>query len=911
LRYVYRHALASGIPLGGLGTGSIEIRVDGKIYDWHIFNNGPWSSRSDDRRAVYMKEDDMFFAIRTCPKGGFPIVRLLRAGSYELGGDPYTLPWVKPVEGIEFVGEPPFALLRYDDPSLHVEVELEAFSPLIPGNVKNSSTPAAIFRFKLRNKGQEEVDVSLLAGIRNPFTALKGVAGVNEVKPGSPTLLVMRGEGVPPRHALEGGSMALTVVGGEVSYSAVVPKRKEALARLWVDLRADGAVSGPHRHVAEEDFYGVLCARLTLRPGEERTITYILTWFFPSHYDELGERLGHAYENWFTSAEDVARYVAERLSGLYEITKKFHDDLYVNGTVDRWLADLVGSQLTTLVKATWFTRDGRFGIWEGYWDPYYMGPGTSAFNTTDVMYYASVMLLFLFPELEVKFLKQHAEWQLSPDCEPYYTAYVLAVPENMYELKKELARDPAATVDFEKLKKLTSRVVAKTGKDPRGRVPHYFGVSLKRPDAYHMVDLMPKFVLMAYRDALWIGWDLLKELWPRMVEALEAVLRLHDTVGLRLPYHQTPAGFDAMFRAVEGLRGLPRRLLEFLVLAAQGEAHLPIGFQTFDVWSFIGVAAYTGILWLAALRAASRAAVRLGDSERAERYERLLKEARENLVKVLWNGEYFDLWYDPVSGLRDKACAAAQLIGQWYASTFTDLGYVVDREKVVSALRAVKKYNFKPDEGLINGAYPEGPRPAFVGDTVYPNGTGIPFRVGSQMDTPWSGVEFAVASHMISEGLVEEGLEVLKAVHERYRLAGHYWNHVEWGAHYMRPMSSWAVIVAVEGLLYDSGARVLRFAPRLRKENFKWILSLPGCWGVVEQRVTGGGQRVLIELHYGSLKLREVVVERLVPSIKEVKARLGERELRVEWVLEDGMVRATLEEEVTLKAGDRFSLELA
>jgi len=911
VRYVYRHVLASGVPLGGLGTGSIEIRADGKIYEWHIFNNGPWSSRSGDRRAVYMKEDDMFFAIRTCPKGGHPVIRLLRAGSYELGGDPYTLPWVKPVEAIEFVGEPPLALLRYEDPALHVEVELEAFSPLIPGDVKNSSIPAAVFRFKLRNKREDEVEASLLVGVKNPFTALEGVAGVNEVKPGLPTLLIMRGEGVPPRHALEGGSMALTVVGEEVSYSAAVTKRKEALARLWVDLRADGAVSGPHRHVGEGDFYGILCTKLTLKPGEERVVAYVLTWFFPNHYDELGERLGHAYENWFASAEDVARYVVERLDRVYKAVKRFHDDLYVDRTVDEWLADLVGSQLTTLAKATWFTRDGRFGVWEGYWDPYYMGPGTSAFNTTDVMYYASVMLLFLFPELEAKFLKQHAEWQLSPDHEPYYTAYALAVPENMYELKKELAKDPAATVDFEKLRKLTSRVVAKTGKDPRGRILHYFGVSLKRPDAYHMVDLMPKFVLMAYRDALWMGWDLLEELWPRMEEALEAVLRLHDKLGMRLPYHQTPAGFDAMFRAVEGLRGFPRRLLEFLVLAAQGEAHLPIGFQTFDVWSFIGVASYTGILWLAALKAASRAAARLGDHERAEKYERLLREARENLIKMLWNGEYFDLWYDPVSGLRDKACAAAQLAGQWYASALTDLGYVVDREKVVSALRAVKKYNYKPDEGLINGAYPGGPRPAFIGDTTYPNGTGIPFRVGSQMDTPWSGVEFAVASHMISEGLIEEGLEVLKAVHERYKLAGHYWNHVEWGAHYMRPMASWAVIIAVEGLLYDSGTRTLRFAPRLKKENFKWILSLPGCWGLVGQRVEGKKQRVSLELHYGSLKLRELIVERLVPHVKEVRVRLRGEEVEAKWAPEEDMERIMLREEVVLKAGDSLLLELS
>lgn len=33
----------SGIPLGGIGTGSVEIRPDGTFADWLIFNMGAWS----------------------------------------------------------------------------------------------------------------------------------------------------------------------------------------------------------------------------------------------------------------------------------------------------------------------------------------------------------------------------------------------------------------------------------------------------------------------------------------------------------------------------------------------------------------------------------------------------------------------------------------------------------------------------------------------------------------------------------------------------------------------------------------------------------------------------------------------------------------------------------------------------
>lgn len=36
--------IRSGIALGGIGTGSIEMRADGNFYNWSIFNNYPKGS---------------------------------------------------------------------------------------------------------------------------------------------------------------------------------------------------------------------------------------------------------------------------------------------------------------------------------------------------------------------------------------------------------------------------------------------------------------------------------------------------------------------------------------------------------------------------------------------------------------------------------------------------------------------------------------------------------------------------------------------------------------------------------------------------------------------------------------------------------------------------------------------------
>ena len=885
MKYVYRYATSSGIVLGGLGTGSLEIRADGCLHEWHIFNNGPWSSRGEDRHLQVMDISDSFFAVRV-KRGSRIVVRLLRARSYELGADPYRLPWVKPIDSITFSGRPPLAFLEYDDSKLDAKISLEALSPFIPGDVKNSALPTALFKFIVENPTNDSLEVDLLFAVRNPFSGLKKevVALTKVKKEGKYTVIVMGGSNLSPNHPMYNGSLAIATTWQKTSSVAFIKKDFEVLKRMWVDFRKDGILEGPEEYEGSDPHYGVITTKVRVEPKERKEVVFILTWFFPNHIDEEGSRLGHMYENWFNSAEDVVKYTINHLDYLYGNTKKFHDVLYDTNLQD-WIPSLVGSQITTLQKATWFTKDGRFGIWEGYHDPYYMGPGSSAFNTTDVMYYASIMLLILFPELEKKFLLQHAEWVLSPEVEPYYTLYALAVPENMNEFKKMVAKDPSIITDFNKMKKAIEKVVKKTGKDPRGRIMHYFGHSLKRPDAYHMVDLMPKYVLMTYRDALWTGdEELIKKLWNSLKAAMECILRLHDLVELKLPYHQTPAGFE-MYNVYHKIFGVLGRLANIGMPAVYGSTFIPIGFQTFDVWSFIGIAAYTSVLWLCALSAMRRMADEvIKDKDYSDNVSKIIEEARRNLYGNLWNGEYFDLWYDPISGKRDKACMAAQLVGQWYASALTDLGYIIDREKVLKTLKSIFKYNFIEDEGLINGIYPGGKRPAYEGDLKYPNDTGLPYSVGCQMDTPWTGVEFAVASHMIYEGLVEEGLKILRDIHERYVKGGHYWNHVEWGAHYMRPMSAWSVVLAIEGLLYDRMRGRLRIRPRINKEDFKWIFTVPGAWGSIEHVLRDKKQVLLVKLAKGDFEVGRIVLEKVGEKIKEVKVLIDGVETKVDRV---------------------------
>ena len=64
--------------------------------------------------------------------------------------------------GVRFEGEYPIGRVTYRDPAFSVAVQLEAFSPFIPLDVRNSSLPATLLRFRLENRSEETAQVDVL-----------------------------------------------------------------------------------------------------------------------------------------------------------------------------------------------------------------------------------------------------------------------------------------------------------------------------------------------------------------------------------------------------------------------------------------------------------------------------------------------------------------------------------------------------------------------------------------------------------------------------------------------------------------------------------------------------------------------------------------------------------------------------
>ena len=229
-----------------------------------------------------------------------------------------------------------------------------------------------------------------------------------------------------------------------------------------------------------------------------------------------------------------------------------------------------------------------------------------------------------------------------------------------------------------------------------------------------------------------------------------------------------------------------RRAVEYLVARdAAGAGGMPDGtlkddqHNTYDQ-ALHGVTTFISGYYLAALRAGQEWARRLGDRQTAERFHTIFLKGQENLVKRCWNGEYFQqdlpdyltrsqqLHPGKCVGEVGPGCMADQLIGQWWAHQL-GLGYLLPRDKVQRALRSIFKYNWL---GNMAG-FKQDPR-AFAGDgdkgllvCTWPKG-GRPKTVLRYSDEVWTGIEYQVAAHMIYEGLLEQGLAIVRGARDRY-----------------------------------------------------------------------------------------------------------------------------------------------
>jgi uncharacterized protein (DUF608 family) len=168
---VYRGAELEkiGMPVGGICAGQLYLGGDGKLWHWDIFNlpqPGHFTSTSGPNYAQPPPPEsplEQGFAIQVTAAGKSQVRRLDSRGFNP--------------QHIAFRGQYPMAFVDYRDPGLPVEISLEAFSPFIPLNVADSSLPATVMRYTVKNTSRETVAVALAGWLENAVCLGSGKPG--------------------------------------------------------------------------------------------------------------------------------------------------------------------------------------------------------------------------------------------------------------------------------------------------------------------------------------------------------------------------------------------------------------------------------------------------------------------------------------------------------------------------------------------------------------------------------------------------------------------------------------------------------------------------------------------------------------------------------------------------------------
>jgi len=644
----------AGVPLGGLGSGSIGPTYRGDVARWHL---------EVGRHAFRPVAADGFSLFVEGPEGSSArVLSTLRPDELPGWG------WDLPVGAGTYQALFPRAWWTFGADQVGIGLVGEQLSPVIAGDYTTSALPLGTFEWWIHNPAPEARTVALMLSWRNPLGAR-----VDAPAPAGPWAEVVGDEAAVGVRFHDGGTGPVGLRGTfAIGVAADAPEGVRLSARsrfdavgdtaLWADFAADGALdvdgADDRRPAAAGEALGAaVCARVELAPGESRRLRFSIAWDLPITEFGGGRRWWKRYtREWGRDggqAWDLANHALQSTPAWRAAIEAWQAPILDDPERPAWYRAALFNELYYLVDGGTFWEAGevgghdpepgdigRFALLECLDYPFY--------DTVDVDFSASAAVLELWPELERRGIR---------------------------DLLAAVAFDDPATVTIDATGATAIRKVPMTvphdvggpDEDPFKRANRY---RYQDPNAW--IDLAPKLALQVWRDVRWLDdRELVAEARP-VVEASLRLLAGHDTNGDGLPDH----------------RGIPD--------------------QTYDTWPMYGASAYCGLLWIGALRAAAELARLDGDIDAAAAWANAADRGRQSFEAALWQGSHYA--FDS-EGPNPDTVMADQLAGQW-AADVAGLGDLLDPARVDIAMRTVYERNVlgfhDGTMGAVNGILGDG-----------------------------------------------------------------------------------------------------------------------------------------------------------------------------------------------------------
>lgn len=392
--------MRSAPPLGGVSTGSVELRADGSLHAWTIENASPAGSTklatlSDAAMGVRVGQNAKL--LRTHPPLGLP-----------------------GVHAMIFSGAMPFTRLAPIDPALAGAAGMMLFgsSRWRVGDMNASATPAVGFTLTATNPSTSDpLDLSFFFAL--PLSLQRGVIrssadAVNATEnggaescyaacagnstcmawsyggarceqygdgPGIPSSRNTDATGAasgvrgtwtlgktnncatlirPGTHAAAGSASLCAASEGGVAATVSFSSGK-SLATLWQTFATNGTLDGK----LGADAVGAAAVKMTVPPGGAASLTISLGWYFP-HRDFMGTVVGNHYASVVQDSETASRLLLPSTEAAEDVSNwgAFASAL-LNSSLPTWFGDSLLNSLHHTRSAMWLA-DGRWRQWESF-----------------------------------------------------------------------------------------------------------------------------------------------------------------------------------------------------------------------------------------------------------------------------------------------------------------------------------------------------------------------------------------------------------------------------------------------------------------------------------------------------------------------------------------------------------------
>lgn len=871
LRYI-------GMPVGGLFAGTVYLGGDGQLWNWDIFNQ--------ERLGCIDRPETVFMGDTLTAMGGANYVAPVTQQS------PFKQEFRIQVEGdrprrvkfgdIRFRGEYPVGKVQYRASDSDIEVDLEAFSPFCPLDAESSSFPATTQTFTVKNVGKIAQTIRLSYESENPSliysrksrrdfqskteqTATGGLLFSASPLPPNPNLrrevlfedwssgtygswqttgtafgsVPQKVSELPSYMGPVHAETAYVVNSHQTRNGEDVVKADQhigtlrspefAISRNYINLRVGG---GNHK--------GGTCVNLLVDGQVVRTVTgrnsNVMNW--------------ESFDVREFAGKQAAIEVVDQVAGgwgqvsLGEVT--FADVPKVNIPVEKladfgsFCVEIVGGGsnarlqevFTTISVAPGESKSVTFVIAWHF-------PNCARNLPEQKHWYASKWkdaadvaqnLISRWPELQQLTRKWNRTWYDS--TLPYWfldrtfvntsilaTTTCFRFSSGRYYFWEGVGCCAGTCTHVWGYAQAIGRVFPEIERYLRQSID--FGMAYRKDSGaidyraeYHQtvaVDGQCGCILRAYREHQMSNSDeFLRSIWPQIKGAMNCIRKI-DTNG------------------------------DGLLDAAQ--------YNTLDT-AWYGEISWISTLYLAALSACEGMARELGEIAYANECRSIIDKGSKNLVERLFNGEYFVNRADtnhPEANNTNIGCHIDQLYGLSWAHQ-AGLPRFIPSGVARTALRNLYKNNFFEDvweyrrhnKAIPGGRWYAAPGEAGLIMCTFPKG-GAAESVGKGADA-WavgyfnecmSGFEYQAAHHMISEGLIEEGLTVVRAIHERYHASKRNpYNEVECSDHYGRAMASYGAYVSLTGFRTSRGKNGFHNSVHSKPLRCAFIDALG--WGTVE-----------------------------------------------------------------------------